>query len=241
MGEFLLTIAGFDPTGGAGILRDFATWRYFGFLGCGVITANTVQNTKGVKRIEFTDGEFLLAQLDGVLEEAPVKGVKLGLPHRDFWVNREIALRLRSLSVPVVFDPVLKPTLGKDFVGELSLIEPLVEVADVITPNYGEFKALEPRFGELLKEKVVVVKGVPEGSRVKDLLFVKSNLVSQLSHSKDSREVRGTGCAFSSALLSLLVGGKGVEEAFLGAVEFLRRYRKESFKLGGWKQYYSLV
>ncbi len=230
--DFLLSIAGFDPTGGAGILRDCATFRHFGFLGCAVITANTVQNTKGVRKVDFVEGDFLLEQLDAVLEEIPVKGVKLGLPHREEKVNRKIAERIGKLGVPVVFDPVLAPTFGKEFVEDLKTIAPLIEVSTVITPNYSEFKRLEPSFGEVFKERVLVVKGAPKDKyKVEDLLVISGKLVLKIAHEKDNRIVRGTGCTLSSALLSLLARGLGPGEAFKEAVEFTSLYREEAFEL----------
>jgi len=239
MKEFLLTVAGFDPTGGAGILRDYATFRHFGFLGCAVVTANTAQNTRGVKAIDFVRGELIEEQLELVLEEIPVKGVKIGLPHRG-WVNRVIAEKVGGLGVPVVFDPVLAPTYGREFVEDLTEITPLIEVATVITPNYSEFERLKPLFGELLKERVVVVKGAPKNDdEVEDLLIVKGEVVSRIPHGKDGRVVRGTGCAFSSALLAGLAEGLGLEEAFRRAVEFVSLYRKEAFRLAGALQLYS--
>ena len=241
MKEFLLTVAGFDPTGGAGILRDYATFRHFGFLGCGVITANTAQNTKGVKALEFVRGELIKEQLELILEEIPVKGVKIGLPHRG-WVNRVIAEKVGGLGVPVVFDPVLAPTYGKEFVEDLTEIAPLIEVATVITPNYSEFERLRPVFGELFKEKIVVVKGAPKNDdEVEDLLIVKGEVVSRISHKRDGRVVRGTGCAFSSAYLALLAGGLGPEEAFKRAVEFVSLYRRNSLSLQGSRQLYPLL
>jgi len=237
--DFLLSIAGFDPTGGAGILRDCATFRHFGFLGCAVITANTVQNTKGVREVDFVEGDFLLEQLDAVLEEIPVKGVKLGLPHREEKVNRRIAERIGKLGVPVVFDPVLAPTFGKEFVEDLKAIAPLIEVSTVITPNYSEFKRLEPSFGEVFKERVLVVKGAPKGKEeVEDLLIVSGKLVEKFVHKKDSKVVRGTGCTFSSSFLSLLSKGFKLDEAFKVAVEFVGKYRESSFELSGGGQLY---
>jgi len=239
MKEFLLTIAGFDPTGGAGILRDCATFRRFGFLCCAVITANTVQNTKGVRRIEFVNRGFLIDQLEAVFEELPVKGVKLGLPHREEEVNRAIAGRISKTGLPVVFDPVLAPTFGREFVGDLRAITPLIEVSTVITPNYSEFKRLEPVFSDVFRRKVLVVKGAPGGEgKVEDLLIVEGIVVSRISHRRDGRSVRGTGCALSSALLSLLVRGVPVDRAFREAVDFVGSYRENSFTFPGWFQSY---
>ncbi len=236
--RFLLTVAGFDPTGGAGILRDIAVFRRFGFLGTAAITANTVQNTNGVKRVEFVKGDFLIEQLKATLKEIKPLGVKIGIPHCSAEVNSEIAKLLGDFK-PIVFDPVISPTLGKEFLSNLKVLEPLFLIADVITPNTSEYEALKP-FLESFKG-TVIVKGVKEERKVKDLLIADKKVLKKVTHPKDEKEVRGTGCAFSSALLSLMCLGEPVEKAFIGASSFLETYRKESFKTGIMKQFYSLT
>lgn len=225
--EFLLSIAGFDPTGGAGILRDVRTFNRFGFLGVAVITVNTVQNTKGVKSFEFVNGSFLISQLEAVLEEISPKGVKVGIPHGELPVNEKIAELLSSLSVPVVFDPVIFPTFGKVFVEDLKVFQPLIEVSTLITPNYSEFQRLR----EFLRGKSFVVKGVPVDSDVCDVLFIEGRERLKVCHKRDDKVVRGTGCAFSSALVSLLSKGLNIEDAFKEAVVFITEYREKAFLL----------
>jgi len=141
----------------------------------------------------------------------------------------------------LTLDPVLAPTYGKEFVEDLTEIAPLIEVATVITPNYSEFKRLKPVFGELFNRKVVVVKGAPRGEEVEDLLIVNGKVISKISHKKDGRVVRGTGCAFSSALLALTAKGLPLKDVFRKASEFIRAYREEAFKLNGWEQLYPLT
>ncbi len=235
MRNFLLTIAGFDPTGGAGVLRDVRTFNRFGFLGTAVVTANTSQNTKGVFKVVFTDGDFLIDQVERVLDEIEVKGVKVGIPHRDLCVNERLAVRLGDLGVPVVFDPVLSPTFGRTFIEEVSSILPLIEVSTLITPNFSEFEVIK----DYLSGKNYVIKGVERGNFVCDRLFLKGVLKKEVCHERDDRVVRGTGCAFSSALLSLLSAGKKIEDAFRESSLFLREYREKAFPLKGAKQLYS--
>jgi hydroxymethylpyrimidine/phosphomethylpyrimidine kinase len=233
----LLSIAGFDPTAGAGILRDCLVFRYFGFYPTAVITANTVQNTKGVKALSFTDGDFLVSQLEAVLEELPPEGVKLGLPHRDRKVNERIACKVKELSVPVVFDPVLSPTIGESFVKSVKSLEPLLEVSTIVTPNYEEFLRLKEVFPWFLLNKVLVIKGEPVSSeKVADRLIVRGKEVARVEHDRDSFQVRGTGCTFSSTLVSLLARGKELHRAFEETSAFLSEWRKESIKLEGFKQ-----
>jgi len=235
--EFLLSIAGFDPTGGAGILRDIRTFNYFGFYGTAVITANTAQNTKGVKKISFVDGRLIEEQLRLIAEEFNIKGVKIGIPHIDYSVNRKIADFIGRLKIPVVFDPVISPTFGKRFIEKPETILPLIEVSTVITPNFKEFEILKP----LLKRhrNFTVVKGILKGNLVEDHLLKAGNVVSKVPHKKDDLTVRGTGCAFSSALLCFLVKGYPIETAFKEAAGFLETFRRESFISGSMKQWFS--
>lgn len=236
MKGFLLTIAGFDPTGGAGILRDVYTFKRFGFNAAAVITVNTSQNTKGVKSFEFVKGKLILEQLNLILEEMEVSGVKIGIPHRERKVNEEISSILKSLKVPVVFDPVISPTFGPDFVANLSVLEPLVEVSTVVTPNFNEYKKIK----HLLGNKTVAVKGVVQGNLVCDELIEAGKLTLKLCHKRDSRVVRGTGCAFSSAFLSFLADNRGLREAFEGSIKFIEEYRRRAVLFKGAAQLYSL-
>ncbi len=231
---FLLSVAGFDPTGGAGVLRDVRTFSYFGFLGGAVVTVNTVQNTKGVKGLSFVEGSFLLSQLKTVLEDFSPEGVKIGIPHRERSVNEEISEIISSLSVPVVFDPVLSPTFGVSFVEKVDTIKPILNVSTLITPNYTEFLKIE----EFLKRKTFIVKGWPYGDRVCDVLFVNGKEIDRVCHERDNRVVRGTGCAFSSALTALLAKGLGLKEAFREAVDFITEYRRSAFEIEGAPQLY---
>ena len=232
--DFLLTVAGFDPTGGAGVLRDIRTFYHFGFSGTAAITVNTVQNAKGVKRVVFVEGALLVSQVESVLEELPPKGVKVGIPHREREVNRKVSEILSSLSVPVVFDPVLSPTFGESFVENTEVLLPLIEVSTVLTPNYSEFLKLR----ELLHGKTFIVKGWPYGEKVCDVLFVNGSEANRVCHEKDGRVVRGTGCAFSSALTALLARGLGLNEAFREAVDFITEYRRSAFEIEGAPQLY---
>ncbi len=235
--DFLLTVAGFDPTGGAGVLRDIRTFYHFGFSGTAAITVNTVQNAKGVKRVVFVEGALLVSQVESVLEELPPKGVKVGIPHREREVNRKVSEILSSLSVPVVFDPVLSPTFGESFVEDTEVLLPLIEVSTVLTPNYSEFLKLR----ELLHGKTFIVKGWPYGEKVCDVLFVNGSEANRVCHEKDGRVVRGTGCAFSSALTALLARGLGLNEAFREAVDFITEYRRSAFEIEGAPQLYPSI
>ncbi len=239
MTDFLLTIAGFDPTGGAGILRDIRIFNHFGFYGTAVITVNTAQNTKGVKAFRFEDGVLILKQLELILGEITVKGVKIGIPHIERKTNEKIAEIISNLCVPVVFDPVLSPTFGKVFIEEEEVVEPLISISTVVTPNENEYKIIKSPLKGF--KGYIVLKGVKSESYVEDQLIKNGEMLSRVKHKRDNLVVRGTGCAFSSALLSLLAKGSSISEAFEKASKFLELYRKEHFWEPGMFQGYPTV
>ena len=232
--KFALTVAGFDPTGGAGILRDVLTFKEFGFYGCAVITANTAQNTKGVKEVVFQDESLIAEQITLLEEEIEFSGVKLGLPHSSIRLNEFISRKIKSWKVPSVLDPVLSPTFGKRFVLNPEVLKPLIDASIAVTPNFREFRELS----DILKdyEGYIIVKGIDEGTKVKDILIKKGAVLKEIIHKKDEKEVRGTGCAFSSSLLCFLMSGLSIEKSFERSVEYLKEVRKRSRKTSKWKQ-----
>ncbi len=225
--EALLTIAGFDPTGGAGILRDILTFKHFGHYSTAVTTANTAQNTKGVRIVHFEPPKIIKKQLLLIFEEFKIKGVKIGLPHKNIEFNKWLATFLKRKKVLIVFDPVIKPTSGKNFVENINTILPLIETSTIITPNEKEFESLEP-FINPTNIPYTTIKGKKGNKQVKDLLLKQGEIIKTVIHKKDSLEIHGTGCAFSSALLSLTTKGENIETAFKKATEFLSNYRKKA-------------
>ncbi|WP_457568376.1 bifunctional hydroxymethylpyrimidine kinase/phosphomethylpyrimidine kinase [Desulfurobacterium sp.] len=224
--EVLLTIAGFDPTGGAGILRDILTFRRFGFYGTAVITANTSQNTKGVNEVLFQPSELVKKQIQAVEEEFFIAGIKIGLPHNDKALNTWIARFIARKKIPVVFDPVLKPTSGKPFVKEIESIKPIIEVSTVITPNHSEYRKLEKHLKHFKGN--LIIKGIVSGTNVTDVFLKNGKKISEVKHPLIiGEEVRGTGCAFSSALLALMTK-KELKTAFKEASQFLQKFRKNA-------------
>ncbi len=226
MMKCILSIAGFDPTGGAGVLRDTKTFIKFGFYPCAVVSVNTVQNSNGVVNLRFESKDMILNGLKLVLDEMPIAGVKIGIPHREREVNQSISDLLRGLRVPIVFDPVVAPTLGRRFIENISVMKPIIDISTVVTPNFKEFKQLENLF--LDYNGFLIVKGRLHNDYVEDVLLRNGSKISEVLHKKSNYEVRGTGCAFSSILTSLLALGFTMENAFKKASNLLEDYRRKS-------------
>ncbi|WP_456395437.1 bifunctional hydroxymethylpyrimidine kinase/phosphomethylpyrimidine kinase [Desulfurobacterium sp.] len=231
--ETLLTIAGFDPTGGAGILRDISTFRHSGFYGTAVITANTVQNTAGVTDILFQPAKLIKKQIEAIYEDFKISGIKIGLPHHDRELNIWIANFIKENKILTVFDPVLKPTFGKSFVKNINSIKPLLDVSTVITPNYSEYQQLKNNINGI--QTSIIIKGIVKGNTVEDILIENGKETLRISHKVTEEEVRGTGCTFSSYLLTLLMKND-LKTAFKESCKFLQKFREKAVSAGSGKQ-----
>ena len=137
----LLTIAGSDCSGGAGIQADLKTFAALGAYGMSVITAVTVQNTQGVKGSQDVRPDIIAGQIEAVFEDIRVDSVKIGMVSSIDTINAVADTLARYQSVPVVLDPVMisksgYPLLSRDAIG--ALVEKLFPLATMITPNIPE-------------------------------------------------------------------------------------------------------
>ncbi|WP_101523731.1 bifunctional hydroxymethylpyrimidine kinase/phosphomethylpyrimidine kinase [Nocardioides houyundeii] len=234
----VLTIAGTDSGGAAGVAADLATIGQLGAHGACVVTAVTAQDTTGVRAVHPVPLEVVSAQLDAVLEDLPVACVKTGmLGSAD--VVALVATRVRDLGLPLVVDPVLVATSGA-VLGDTEVVaayrEHLLPVATVATPNGDEAAALAglrasaPDLARALTRLgcSVVVTGGPEG---RDWLARPGGEPLSLRHpAVATTNDHGTGCTHSSALATRLASGVDLVQAVAQAAEFttsaLRRSRQ---------------
>ncbi len=237
----VLTIAGFDPSSGAGITADIKTMAAHGCYGVACITALTVQSTQGVSRVETLAAKLVsdtLAELGRDLEIAAVKIGMLGAAE----VVAAVSDFLGAAKLPnVVLDPILRSTSGARLLepkGEKLMVERLLRLATVITPNLDEaaalsglpvsnleeMKAAALHLHELGAANVVITGGHLD--KATDLLsFTHPNggIESQVfkAERQRSRSTHGTGCAFASALACHLAQGRQLPEAVLLAKAYV--------------------
>ncbi|MCJ7765649.1 MAG: bifunctional hydroxymethylpyrimidine kinase/phosphomethylpyrimidine kinase [Thiovulaceae bacterium] len=232
--KVVLTIAGSDSSGGAGIQADLKTFEAFGVFGTSAITVLTAQNTTGVSDIYEVSPAFVKAQIEAVLKDFDVSAIKIGMLY-----SKEIVTAVResisSLNIPIVFDPVFiskagSPLLQPDAVEEMKT---LFEYASVITPNAYEAKALFGyEFGDSLsleqmqKQKCpVLVKhhilGLPAGKVSADQLFFRHEKRIFQTPFIQTTNLHGTGCSYSSAIAAGLASGNSLEESIQRAKEFI--------------------
>ncbi len=237
----VLTIAGSDSGGGAGIQADLKTFAALGCYGMSAITALTAQNTVGVQAIHAVPPEFLRAQLASVLDDIGVDAVKIGMLHTPE-VVRTVAWAIDHYGLRrVVLDPVMVATSGDRLIAEETvdvLVRELFPRASVVTPNLDEAalligrpiegaQALEDAGRALLAmgARAVLVKGghLP-GDEVVDLLVQPEQAPLRLASPRiASRNVHGTGCTLSSAIAAHLAQGFDLGEAVKRARAYILR------------------
>ena len=223
-----LTIAGSDPSGGAGLQADLKTFHQFGVYGTSVVTLLTVQNTLGVQDLKLVDAEFVAAQLKAVLDDLRPNAIKTGALGSAAIVE-SVARQLSSWSVPLVVDPVLVSKhgdrLAEDDVRD-ALIEQLLPKAVLVTPNRHEATvlsgvevsdtetALEAAATIAQKGPVaVVITGLIEGGQSVDVLWRSGEYVQLKSEAVQTKSTHGTGCTFSASITAELARGTELEQA----------------------------
>ncbi|MUL18010.1 bifunctional hydroxymethylpyrimidine kinase/phosphomethylpyrimidine kinase [Aliivibrio fischeri] len=228
----VLTIAGSDSGGGAGIQADIKAISATGGYACSVLTALTAQNTQGVTGIYPISGEFVEQQLDAVFSDLNVIAVKIGMLS-DSDIIHSVAKKIKQYAPQfLVVDPVMVATSG-DLLLQASAIDSLkselLPLADVITPNLPEAAALintqvpknEVEMTAMINQlrqlgaKSVLLKGghLEDDTNSTDLLIL-SDTVERLSTARiETRNTHGTGCTLSSAIASYLAQGHELQTA----------------------------
>ncbi len=235
----VLTIAGSDPSGGAGIQADLKTFSALGAYGMSVVTALTAQNTEGVRAIHDVPAAFIGAQIDAVFEDIRVDAVKLGMLSQPA-VIAVVAERLERYRPRwLVLDPVMVAK-GGDRLLQLDAIaalrERLLPLASVITPNLPEAGVLldqapaasEPHMIEAaaalraLGSQAVLLKGghLATGDAV-DVLDDGGEPMVLAAPRIATRNTHGTGCTLSSALATLLARGRPLRQAVRAAKAYI--------------------
>jgi hydroxymethylpyrimidine/phosphomethylpyrimidine kinase len=244
----VLTIAGFDPSSGAGVTADIKTIAAHGCYGVACITAITVQSTAGVCRVEAVDPSLVTETLEELASDIPVAAVHIGMlgtakvvkAVAEFLGRRSGKAGLPGRLPNVVLDPILKSSSGADLLdaaGTRLLIEKLIPLADVITPNVDEaavltglkvtdldeMRAAAAKLHQMGSVAVVITGGHLE--KAIDLLsFTTKRGVEEevfKAERQRSNSTHGTGCAFATAMACHLALDRGLAEAALLAKTYV--------------------
>jgi hydroxymethylpyrimidine/phosphomethylpyrimidine kinase len=244
----LLTIAGFDPSCGAGIAADLKTFVAHNCYGVAAVTALTVQSTQGVMSVHATPSATLRAQLDTLLDDVELSGVKIGM-----LANRAnatvVAEFLDKHSFQhVVLDPVFRPTAGNaellDTSGLKFVRDELLKRVSVITPNMPEaefltgmevkdvagMKAAGLKLIEMGARAVVVTGGHLE--KPTDVYCVGTEVETFGGEHVKSPNTHGSGCTFSSAILAQLGSGSQLRQAVILSKAYVTKAIERSYSIG---------
>ncbi len=239
----LLSIAGYDPSGGAGLVLDLRLFESLGFHGAGVMTALTIQDTRRVADVRPMDAKLVAAQYRTLRRDSPWAGLKIGM------IGSAANLRFvgrvlgENPDVPRVVDPVLRSSSGAWLLPPRAIgrLLPLIRRrATLVTPNIREASLLtgipvrsiaDMRLaaGILFKKSEVpcLIKGGHLKGPPLDLLFDGCRFRAY-RHPRLAPDVHGTGCLLSAAILSFLAGGEALEQACGRAIELTGRAIRRS-------------
>jgi len=232
--KVVLSIAGSDSSGGAGIQADLKTFEAFGVFGTSAITVLTAQNTSGVRAIQELPVEFVKEQIASVLDDFEVSAIKIGMLYSKEIIDA-VYESISHLKIPIVLDPVFISKVGSPLLNEdaIESMKKIFAIASLITPNLHEAKRLfgyEFGSSDSLEEIMnapcpVLIKNqileMPSGAKSIDQLFFKHQKRVFESPMIKTTNLHGSGCTYSSAIAANLALGKSLEEAIAISKEYV--------------------
>ncbi len=245
----VLTIAGSDSGGGAGIQADLKTITALGGFGMSVITALTAQNTLGVTGIHEVPADFVAMQFDAVASDIGIDAAKTGML-ASVEIIRLVAAKVRQYGIEkMVVDPVMVAKGGARLIQEdavEALIKELIPLACVVTPNIPEAEVLsgmkiagpeDMRTAAAIIHKLgarhVVIKGGHLGGAATDILFDGRHFYNFSAERIATGDTHGTGCTFSAAIATGLAAGKSVHDAVCAAKIYTQEAIRHAWRIGG--------
>jgi hydroxymethylpyrimidine/phosphomethylpyrimidine kinase len=247
----VLTIAGFDPSSGAGVTADIKTIAAHGCYGVSCITSLTVQSTAGVRRVEPISPELVTETLRELVSDVPIAAMHIGMLGGGEVVRAVAEFLVQQTAKKVVLDPILRSSSGADLLdteGRAQLVERLIPLASVVTPNLDEASALTGltvrnleqmraaarKLHELGSPAVVITGGHLE--KAIDLLSIttQGGVEQKVFQSPRlrSNSTHGTGCAFASSMACHLALGRGLAEAVLLAKAYVAASISHAYPVG---------
>lgn len=243
----VLSIAGYDPSSGAGVTADIKTMAAHGCFGASCITALTVQSTRSVRRVEPLAPSLVRDTLEELVSDLEVAAVRVGMLGSADLAQVVAEFLGRSRIAVVVLDPILRSSSGADLLGSgglESVRKLLVPLSSVVTPNLDEASALVgfpvTNPGEMFEAgKTLLAMGadsvVVTGGHLLEPVDV---LVTKYGHEEfrgehiDSQATHGTGCAFATSVACRLALGDSIREAVLAAKHFVAQAMRRAYAVG---------
>lgn len=245
----VLTIAGSDSCGGAGIQADIKTFSALGLYACSAITAVTAQNTLSVKDVFALSASIVSSQIDTVLEDLPIKAIKIGMLFNEEIIKAVAdSIKRNNIQSNLVLDPVMISTSGSVLLQKQAqqvMIETLFPLVDIITPNLIEaanlanlksitsieqVKEVALYIQKELSAKRVLIKGghFNHNNSIDVFLDIDGRFYEYSSERIESKNTHGTGCSLSSAIASYLALGYDYKDSIKLAKDYIFSAIKES-------------
>jgi hydroxymethylpyrimidine/phosphomethylpyrimidine kinase len=238
---YVLSIAGIDPSGGAGLYADIKTFEHFRVQGLGVCTAITHQNEQSCEHVEWQSIETVTAQLRP-LSHLPVRWIKIGIvPDSTFFLALLDVLKNELFpESKIIWDPILSSSSGTTFANiEHGHLDKILDQIDVFMPNWAEAQLLsgnnESMFSDWAQRCTVYLKGGHrEDNKAKDVLMSGSNQQSFNAKRLSPWDKRGTGCTLSAALCANLSKEISLHRSILKSKRYLESVMNSNPSLYGW-------
>lgn len=244
---YTLTIAGFDPSGGAGVLADIKTFEHFKCIGMAVQTANTIQTENQFISVNWIEEELIIKQLDVLLKQYRFKTIKIGLIKNINQLNKIVDLCLKYNSkTKIIWDTVLSASTGYNFDITTTGLNDILKKIYLITPNWNEVNQLADlsdsiESAKLLAQytKVYLKGGHNNKQQGKDYFFEmsKGHLIQKSFNPKPTvkpiSQKHGSGCVFSSALVANLAQGYPLTKSILRSKRYIEHYLSSNKTLLG--------
>jgi hydroxymethylpyrimidine/phosphomethylpyrimidine kinase len=244
----VLTIAGSDSGGGAGIQADLKTFAALGVHGMTAITAITAQNTMDVTAVQDVDTDIIEAQIQAVMEDIGVDAIKIGMLHTED-IIRIVSQQIAMYPVPTVIDPVMIAKSEARLLEEQAinaLIEELLPQATVVTPNAMEAEALSgihvtnlddakaaaQAIAQLGPQATVIKGGHISGNDAIDVIYYQNKFTLLKAKRLTTNTTHGTGCSFASAIAAELAKGSNLIKAIDTAKHFVHASIKHGLHIG---------
>ena len=248
--KHVLSIAGVDPSGGAGVIADLKVFAAHGVYAMGAITALTAQNTKGIFDMQLVECDLIAKQIEAIFDDIRVDAVKIGVVPSE-QIIKTVAATLRKVSnlPPVVLDPVMSCKNGDIWLegaAKDAIVSELFPLSTVITPNKFEAREIvkrEPKskdeFKQACKEhlktgaKSVYLKCGDVGGVSLDLFYDGAEFTVFEQERIDTSSPHGSGCSLSSAIASNLANGLSLKESVKNAHDYIFNAIKNAVIIGG--------
>jgi len=232
--KYVLSIAGFDPCGGAGVIADCKTFEAHHHFGLSVVTSVTYQNEQALKGIKWLCYKEIIRQISSLYDEYKIDYVKIGLVKNLKTLNKIIKyLRYRNNNVMILWDPIIASSSGYSFHKKFKKkkVKKLLKKLEIITPNYTEihylYKSKDPlKAAEKLSTYCMVYLkgGHNEKDKGKDYIYKDGSAQELLPKKVLSEQKHGSGCVFSAALLSHYASTKNIYISGMRSKKYIEKY-----------------